>query len=774
MKRLPKPASPVSCCLFYFAVCVVLAAWTPAPAAAQQALIRGFVIDAATEQSLQGATVVLRNTDGAFYGAATDGDGYYILNRVPAGTYTFQVSFIGYLMQEEAITLAAGESVQRNIQLVAREEELNEVVVEAETEAGVSAVNAGLESIVPAQIERVPMPGVTGDLASYLQTLPGVTVQGDQGGQFFVRGGALDQNLAYLDGMPVYMPFHVLSFYSAFPEEIINNADVYTGGFGARHGTRISSIMDVRARNGNKQNLAGAVSVAPFLSTVRVEGPLVKDRVSFIGSVRQSLIEQIMPNVLGTALPYHFGDQFAKVHAFINPNHSFSLSALNTFDRGELGATKKTSLGEADSNIPNDSSEVAWHNTAFGGRYTYLSDTLPILAELSGSYSDMSNEIGPRDERDRTAGIESIEGRLDLTYFLRRGEIHAGGNYRASTLSYRLGGQFQDTPDIAENALNELVGYVEYEIPLAGDRVQLTPGVQYYGLPDRSQQWIDPRLRMSIQPGDPAHGLQLNAAWGIYHQAIVGLNDERDIGNLFTAWLPVPEEGNIPSSMHGILGAKYRVQTGFSVAAEAFYKDFNHLNVPIFSVLPTFTTRLQEADGQAYGIDARVDLKDMPFWAGSLFDGYVSYAYSRVEYETPTVTYTPGHDRRHQINALLHAQKGELGVTVQMAYGTGFPFTQSSGFDVWLILTPDVDVTDEPGLERIAYAEPFKGRQPAYQRVDVWLERRIERRRTVATLRAGVVNLLNRSNLFYFDLFTFKRVDQLPLIPSIGFKLELR
>jgi hypothetical protein len=532
--------------------------------------------------------------------------------------------------------------------------------------------------------------------------------------------------------------------------------------------------MDIRARNGNKQNLAGAVSLAPFLSTARIEGPLVENSVSFLGSIRQSLVEEIMPDVLGTALPYRFGDRFAKIHAFINPNHSFSVSGLHTFDRGRLGATKKTPLGEVDSNVPDDSAEVAWHNAAVGGRYTFLSDAWPLLAEVSGSYSEMSNEIGPRNARDRRSGIESLEGRLDLTFFWRAGDLRTGGMYRSSDLSYRLGGRFQDTPDVAEEKLNELVAYAEWEAALAGNQLTLVPGVQWYVLPDRSRSWVDPRIRATFRPSASTHGLQLHAAWGLYHQAVVGLNDERDIGNLFTAWLPVPEDGNVPASQHAIVGGNYRIQPGVSVGAEVFYKDFSHLNVPIFSVLPSFTTRLQEADGTAMGIDARIDLNDQPFWAGSIFDGYMSYALSKVEYETPTVVYTPGHDRRHQFNALLHAQKEELGITVQLTIGTGYPFTQSTGFDVWLLLTPDVDVTSEPGLERIAYSEPFKGRQPAYQRVDVWLERRIERRRSVGTLRAGVVNLFNRSNLFYFDLFTFKRVDQLPLVPSIGFKLELR
>ena len=157
-----------------------------------------------------------------------------------------------------------------------------------------------------------------------------------------------------------------------------------------------------------------------------------------------------------------------------------------------------------------------------------------------------------------------------------------------------------------------------------------------------------------------------------------------------------------------------------------------------------------------------------------MLDGYVSYSLSQVEYETAQVTYPPAHDRRHQVSALLHAGRGELGFTVQYQYGSGLPFTSSGGFDVWLLLTPDVDVARDPGLQRVAYNEPFGRRQPDYHRLDVWLERRIERQHSVATIRAGVVNAFNRDNLFYYDLFTFRRVDQLPLIPSVGFKMELR
>ena len=756
--------------LFSLILLFLLSAHT---AYSQQAILTGFVTDGVTEQALQGASVVLTNEDDAFIGTITDGDGYYVIQRIPAGNYSLRISFIGFETHQEEISFGSSGTSSRSVVLSPGEAELDEVVVQAEREAGVTAVSAGLESVVPAQIERVPMPGVTGDLASYLQTVPGITVQGDRGGQFFVRGGALDQNLAMIDGMPIYMPFHVLSFYSAFPEEIINNADIYTGGFGAKYGTRISSVMDVKIRNGNKQNLAGSVSLAPFLSTARVEGPLIKNHLSVIGSIRHSLIEDILPTMLGQDLPYRFGDIFGKVHGFINPSHSVSFTGIHTYDRGDIAGSEKSFEGDALSSAPVDSNTVLWENTVYGGKYTYVSKSLPLLLELSANKSEMTNEIGTRNNPERTSGIESFDASAHLTYNIGESAINAGFMRRESTLRYELGGQFQGVPEIAENDLEENDAYLEADIKLSSAGVSIQPGAHWYQLPALDKQWIDPRIRVSITPPGAGGRVKINGAWGIYHQGIAGLNDERDVGNLFTAWVPSPAEA-IPESRHTIVGLNTVITPWLSVALEGFLKKFENLTVPIFSALPRFTTALQAASGDAFGYDVRLDFKNRPFWYESVLDGYVSYAFSKVEYNASNITYTPSHDRRHQFNALLHAEKDQLGITVQFQYGSGLPFTESSGFDVFLLLTPDTDVTRAVGQDRILYGSPFEGRQPAYQRLDIWLERRIEQGRTVVTLRAGGINILNRDNLFYYDLFTFSRVDQLPFIPSIGLKVELR
>ena len=758
---------------FYYVALLALLGFLPTAASAQQALIRGFVTDASSEKPLQGASIALFQSDRLILGTATDGDGYFILNRVSLGAYELRVSFIGFSDIRETINLTAEQFVERSFALTPKTAEIGEVLVEAEKERGVTTVVAGLETVVPAEIRRVPVPGVSGDLAAYLQTVPGVVVQGDRGGQLFVRGGAVDQNMAYLDGIPVYMPFHILSVFSAFPEELVDRADFYTGGFSAQYGTRVSSVLDVHARNGNKQQLAGSVALAPFLSSVTVEGPVIPGRVSLIASVRQSLIEELFPSLVGQKMPYRFGDRFGKIHALLGSSHSLSFTVLDSEDRGDIAGTKKSVFGETEASEITDSTEVAWTNRIFGGTYIYRSNLLPLVAEFTAGTSQMTNEFGPEDQVERRSTLESVDLKTRWTYQFNVGDVSVGSTYRNTKFSLLLDDLFTDLTS-TKDELQEVSSYVEGTFELAKGNISLNPGVHLYSLPQRSQHWTEPRMRVSYWPAGRTGRHQINASWGIFHQAISGLSDERDLGNVFYAWVTTREGAKATAAQHAILGWNVRLLPWMNAALEGYYKAYDNLSVPIFSPFPRFTMTLEEAKGTAFGMDARVNLENRPFWFESVLDGYVSYAYSKVEYETQNYTYNPSHDRRHQLNALIHAQKGEVGMTVQWQYGSGLPYTQSGGFDVWYLLTPGVDVTKEVGIDRILYSKPYGGRQPTYARVDVWLERRIEKGRYVTTLRAGAVNLFNRDNLFYYDLFTFKRVDQLPFLPSVGFKVEFR
>ena len=287
-------------------------------AAAQLTSLRGFITDKDDGEALQGVNVVLDNTEGGFFGTVTDNDGIYALSRIPPGQYLLQISFIGYQTYLDTLLLRSGAIVSLNIELETADTELGEVVVEAELPGGAAGVTAGLQSVKPQDIELIPAPDVSGDLATYLTTLPGIVSIGDRGGQLFVRGGEPSHNMVLLDGMYVHQPFHILGFYSAFPADIINRADVYAGGYGSQFNGRMSSVIDVYTRNGNKKRIGGNVSLAPFVSAALLEGPVIKDRISFLGSIRRSVIEEGASNYISEDLPYNFGDSFAKLHVVLS------------------------------------------------------------------------------------------------------------------------------------------------------------------------------------------------------------------------------------------------------------------------------------------------------------------------------------------------------------------------------------------------------------------------------------------------------------------------
>ncbi|MEL6616537.1 MAG: TonB-dependent receptor, partial [Bacteroidota bacterium] len=222
-------------------------------AAAQVGSVRGTVTDATTRAPLQGATVRLlppevNAPEAPLLGDATDGDGQFELRRVAPGDYTLRVTFIGYLAHEEPLAVRAGETAEVRVVLARDTTGLGDVQVVAEREGGTASLSAGLQTLTPRDLALAPVPGVGGDLASYLQTLPSVTATGDRGGQLYIRGGEPSQTLTRINGMRVVRPFHVLGFYSAVPAEIVDEADVWAGAYPARHGGRLSAVLDVRAR----------------------------------------------------------------------------------------------------------------------------------------------------------------------------------------------------------------------------------------------------------------------------------------------------------------------------------------------------------------------------------------------------------------------------------------------------------------------------------------------------------------------------------------------
>ena len=486
-------------------------------ATSQPVTLRGFITDASSGQPLQGANVVLQSEGDAFLGAVSSVEGIYQIGQIEPGLYVFQVSFIGFTTYTDTLQLGNNLFLVKSVSLEPSPEELDDIVIEVE--GGAASVEAGLQTIRPADIERLPTPDASGDLATYLQSLPGVVSMGDRGGQLFIRGGTPSQNLVLMDGLVVYQPFHIIGFFSAFPEDIVSNADLYAGGFGAEYSGRISSVIDIKTRDGNIQKNQASASLSPFLASVRVDGPIKKGNSSFLASVRSSLIKQTGPTLVGEPLPFEFGDVFLKFLNAEGDRARCSLSSLFTYDLGRIDPEETT----------NDD-VFRWRNLMLGGRCISLPTTSSVLFEVHVGLSRVLNEVGnPRSpERKSSSTLANVQ--VDLTRFYDAFELSWGLFTKMNFLNFALGEQY-DNLENGDDLLFGFGGYIEATLR-AGDRFRITPGVAVSTYQD--YPWaLEPRVRLFWLPAGEGGSTELSAAGGLYTQTLVGAMDERDAGSAF-------------------------------------------------------------------------------------------------------------------------------------------------------------------------------------------------------------------------------------------------
>ncbi len=230
---------------------------------AQNASIKGFVYDAGNGEPMPFASVFLKGTSLASF---TDLNGYYSIVKIKPGKYTLAATTLGYDSTFVEIELKEDEVINKKIVLKKKNVELTQVEISAERETKKTEVKIAVESVTPKEIKSLPSLGAEGDIVQYMQVVPGVVSSGDQGGQLYIRGGTPVQNKVLLDGMVIYNPFHSIGLFSVFDTDILKNTDVYTAGFGAQYGGRISSVMDITTRDGNKKRFGGKVSAGTFMS----------------------------------------------------------------------------------------------------------------------------------------------------------------------------------------------------------------------------------------------------------------------------------------------------------------------------------------------------------------------------------------------------------------------------------------------------------------------------------------------------------------------------
>ena len=729
---------------------------------AQSGNIRGFVYDKDNGEPILFCTVILENTT---KGVSTDVNGFFSLTKVPEGNYNIMITYVGYDTLRENVNITKGAIVTKKLYLSPSSIKLETVTVSADRQEMKTDVKVSVTKVTPKDIKNIPSIGGEPDLAQYLQVLPGVVFTGDQGGQLYIRGGSPIQNKVLLDGMIVYNPFHSIGLFSVFDTDILRNADIYTGGFGAQYGGRISSIMDITTIDGNKNRLAGKVSSNTFGSKLMLEGPLFKKggSSSFVFSGKTSYLDKsskIFYNYIDTAgLPYSYTDLYGKISINGNSGSKWSLFGFNFRDDVSY----------------KDVSRLGWKSSGVGSNFILVPGGSTMLINGNFAYSSYLIALEEALLEPRSSGINGFNLGLDFTNFNGENELQ----YGIEVLGYQTDFDFTNSSGIQieqkENS-TEISGFLRYKIK--GEKLIIDPGIRIYKY-NSIDATFEPRIGAKYLFTDK---LRLKFATGKYSQNLVSTSSDRDVVNLFYGFLSAPD--NIPDEFlgqevtnglqranHLIAGVEYDISQRIDINVEGYMKDFNQLtNINKNKITRSDPDFIIE-EGLAQGVDVVLKYSDPSFYL------WLVYSYGLIERKDEEKSYNPHFDRRHNINLVStykFGHKNSWSIDGRWNFGSGFPFTQTKGFypNIGFEDGINTDYISENGDLGILYAEINQGRLPYYHRLDVSLKKIHEiNKNTILEWNIGATNTYNRENIFYFNRVEYKRVNQLPFMPSAGVSL---
>jgi hypothetical protein len=730
-------------------------------------VFRGNVYEQSSAQPIAFASVTIENSK---YFAETDLNGFFAIGELPPGNYNVTISYLGFKDITTEIAIKAGEILYNRYYLETKDVELETVEVSGKREQARSEVQISKVSVTPKEIKALPSASGDPDIAQFLTILPGVISSGDQGGQLFIRGGAPIQNKILLDGITIYNPFHSIGFFSVFETETVRNIDVLTGGFNAEHAGRISAVVDIKTKDGNKKNLSGVVSASPFQSKAMLEGPIIKfnpesgGSTSFMISGKHSYLDRTSPFLYPYAtensegLPFGFTDLYGKLSFMAGNGTKLNVSAFNFNDRVKYSDT-----------------ELNWNTLGGGANFLLIPSSTNLVIGGNIGYSDYSISLNELSTGRRESGINGFNIGLDFTYYGSSTEIKYGFELNGFQTNLNFRNQLGITIDQVSNQ-TELGAFVKLR-QRYGNLV-LEPGLrlQYYASLNNFSP--EPRLGAKLNVND---NVRIKFAGGLYSQNLISTVNEQDIVNLFVGFLAGPGEflfrpnsreradHKLQKAIHGLAGVEIDITDKLEVNIEPYIKHFNQLiNLSRFKFEPSDPNYVTET-GNAYGLDILVKYNTSRdyFW--------FAYSLGRVTRNDGLAVFPSNFDRRHNLNILYSrtlGSKKEWEISGRWNFGTGFPFTLTQGFyhNVDFLSDLDRDYSTANDDLFVLYSDRRNdGRLSAFHRLDlsvkhIWRLKKNMRLETNAT----VTNVYDRNNIFYLERLTNERIYQLPILPSLS------
>jgi hypothetical protein len=780
--------------------------------AQQKFTISGYVQDESSSEKLISAAVF--DTKSAS-GVVSNTYGFYSLT-LPRGTVNLTISYVGYKTQNLSFLLRGDTIINFNAK---PDVELQTVEVSATKQNRIENRTQMSQVTVPiAQIKKIPALFGEVDVLKALQLLPGVQAGGEGQNGLYVRGGSPDQNLILLDGVPVYNVSHVGGFFSVFNGDAIRNVTLTKGGFPARFGGRLSSIIEIDMKEGNMKEFHGEGGIGLITSRATIEGPIKKDEASFMVSARRSYVDAILTPIIKLAASSQsqnststtsvsprlfFYDLNGKINWKLSEKNRLYLSAYTGKDGLGFAVSQTSADGK---NVNTNDGGTDWGNFTAALRWNSLiSNKLFVNTTLTYSRYNVNILASNSTLRDTVyngniakydSGIKDFSGKIDFEYLpnpmnhIRFGTGATHHTYSPGATQFQLSSRTSviDTT-LGPSSINSIEPFVyaEDEIQIGALKANLGVHASGFSVGNTFYKSLQPRLGLNYPL---SNSVSLKAAYTQMRQYINLLTNER-IGLPTDLWVPSTENIKPQDSWQVALGAAKTVKEEYEVSIEAYYKDMKNVisykEGASFINSSEWENKITQGKGWSYGAEFFVQKKigKLTGWAGYT----LSWNWRQFDEINGGKTYPFKYDRRHDLKATAtYRFSDHFNFSASWQYGTG----NSTSLPETTYSAPQrPENVDNPfigggyrALEIIGDKNSF--RMPAYHRLDVNFEFMKQKKRYLRTWSVGAYNAYSRANPVFLyrdsqatvvgnqtlEVPVIRQFSLFPIVPSVayGFK----
>jgi len=693
---------------------------------AQSTIISGFISDSSSGEALIGANVILQETG---KGMATDINGYYILQDIAPGNYVLMVSYVGFSLRKEKLTISDRQSIKLNIALSEEVVELSQVEVTAEQIQRKANIQPSKINLSPRMMKAAPALAEP-DLFRTIQALPGVLTTSEFSTGLVIRGGNTDQNLILLDGVTVYNPSHLGGIFSNFIVDGVKEAELIKGAYNAEYGGRLSAVLNIISREGNQKKFEGKANLSLLSAQATLEGPFYKG--AWVLSGRRTYFDQIFKNNPNIP-PYYFYDIQSHVYSDITPKDRLSVSFYNGIDDllfGTFGLAGR------------------WGNNTLSAQYRRVfSEKLIGNFLYANSLFFTEFGLGGSNGLNSDNQIDDATVAANFSWF-KSSESTVKFGAQLKTLSFLYTNTFGDSLQFKiETQPREFASYAKIKYS-PSEKFILEPGVRI-NLYNVYSDSIFPDLRLSMKYilTDDRY---INFSLGNYHQFIATFQDDYN-PTILDQWIAVDNSVAPAKSSQIVLGYEEYINNLYKLQVEGYYKDIKNLFTFEESRATTdeavsdsaLSDIVTPSNGYAYGLELFAQKMS------GRISGWLAYTFSVSRKSMNSIFYDKNEeyynswDRTHSFSALgnyLISNKWDM--NWKLSLQSGQAYTPIIGYyNQILPESPDEVYRTIPGTRNSARYSP-------YSRLDLGIVYHTKVFGSKMDVYVQIINVFNRKNTF--------------------------